>query len=38
LIAHFVEKGFGRSDIEAAIDSLCGAGIAREEGSWLRIG
>ena len=37
LIAHFVGRGFARSDIETAIGSLCGAGIAREEGSWLRI-
>jgi hypothetical protein len=38
LIAHFVEKGFPHGDIEDAIGSLCSAGIAKEEGSWLRIG
>lgn len=38
LVAHFVGKGFGQRDIEAAIGSLCSAGIARQEGPWLQIG
>jgi hypothetical protein len=38
LIAHFVERGFGHGDVEAAIGSLCSAGIAKQEGSWLQIG
>ena len=38
LIAYFVGKGFRHGDIETAIASLCGSGVAKEEGAWLRIG
>jgi hypothetical protein len=37
LRAHFVERGFAARDIDAAISSMCKAGVAKEDGSWLRM-
>lgn len=37
LIAHFIERGVSVGEVEAAVAQLCTAGVAREEGRWLRI-
>lgn len=37
LRAHFVAHGFAARDIDVAISSLCRAGVATEDGSWLQM-
>lgn len=37
VVAHFLERGHAARDIEAAISSLCRAGITKEEGRWLQM-
>ncbi len=37
LVAHFLEQGRATRDIDAAISSLCKAGITREDDPWLQM-
>jgi hypothetical protein len=37
LIAHFIEREYAAPEIDAAVSSLCQAGVAREDGMWLQI-
>ena len=37
LVAYFVEHAHTPDEVETVINSLCQAGIAREEGAWLQM-
>jgi hypothetical protein len=37
LVAHFVERSYLAREVDAVISSICRAGLAEEEGRWLRM-
>src|SRR4051794_13764811 len=37
LVTHFVGRGFGSTEVEAAIDSMCNSGAAQAQGKWVQL-